>query len=174
MELPDLKNDPYLKVLRPLVEAYLAFELIDNRHIKSLRLTPSQFDVIATLGDTDGLTCSELSARSLVTKGTLTGVLDRLVAKGFIRRDSMKDDRRCVKIRLTPKGDKMFRDTFAAHIAFIKPFFERALSRKDVDVACAMLIRLRDSFREEAGAYAKLKRMKSRIRPDSTVTSSQS
>jgi MarR family transcriptional regulator, 2-MHQ and catechol-resistance regulon repressor len=174
MELPDLKDDPYLKVLRPLVEAYLAFELIDNRHIKSLRLTPSQFDVIATLGDTDGLTCSELSARTLVTKGTLTGVLDRLVAKGFIRRDSMKDDRRCVKIRLTQKGDKMFRDTFAAHIAFIKPFFERALSRKDVDVACAMLIRLRDSFREEAGAYAKLKRMKSRIRPDSTVTSSQS
>jgi DNA-binding MarR family transcriptional regulator len=174
MELPDLKDDPYLKVLRPLVEAYLAFELIDNRHIKSLRLTPSQFDVIATLGDTDGLTCSELSARTLVTKGTLTGVLDRLVAKGFIRRGSVKDDRRCVKIRLTQKGDKMFRDTFAAHIAFIKPFFERALSRKDVDIACAMLIRLRDSFREEAGAYAKLKRMKSRIRPDSTVTSSQS
>jgi hypothetical protein len=85
----------------------------------------------------------------------------------------MKDDRRCVKIRLTQKGDKMFRDTYAAHIAFIKPFFERALSRKDVDVACALLIRLRDSFREEAGAYAKLKRMKSRIRPDSTVTSSQ-
>ena len=173
MELPDLKDNPYLKVLRPLVEAYLAFELIDNRHIKSLRLTPSQFDVIATLGDTDGLTCSELSARTLVTKGTLTGVLDRLVAKGFIRRDSMKDDRRCVKIRLTQKGDKVFRDTFAAHIAFIRPFFERALSRKDVDVACALLIRLRDSFREEAGAYAKLKRMKSRIRPDSTVTSSQ-
>jgi len=173
MELPDLKDDPYLKVLRPLVEAYLAFELVDNRLIKSLRLTPSQFDVIATLGDTDGLTCSELSARTLVTKGTLTGVLDRLVAKGFIRRDSMKDDRRCVKIRLTQKGNKMFRDTFAAHIAFIKPFFERALSRKDVDVACALLIRLRDSFREEAGAYAKLKRMKSRIRPDSTVTSSQ-
>ena len=173
MELPDLKDDPYLKVLRPLVEAYLAFELIDNRHIKSLRLTPSQFDVIATLGDTDGLTCSELSARTLVTKGTLTGVLDRLVAKGFVRRDSMKGDRRCVKIRLTQKGDKMFRDTFAAHIAFIKPFFERALGRKDVDVACMLLLRLRDSFREEAEAYTKLKREKSRIRPDSTVTSSQ-
>ena len=87
MELPDLKDDPYLKVLRPLVEAYLAFELTAIRHIKSLRLTPSQFDVIATLGDTDGLTCSELSAHTLVTKGTLTGVLDRLVAKGLIRRD---------------------------------------------------------------------------------------
>jgi DNA-binding MarR family transcriptional regulator len=156
MELPDLKDDPYLKVLRPLVEAYLAFELIDNRHIKSLRLTPSQFDVIATLGDTDGLTCSELSARTLVTKGTLTGVLDRLFTKGLIRRNSVKGDRRCIKIQLTPKGDKMFRDTFAAHIAFIKPFFERALSQKDVDIARSLLLRLRDSFREEAGPASPL------------------
>ena len=150
MELPDLKDDPYLKVLRPLVEAYLAFELLDSRHIRSLRLTPSQFDVVATLGDTDGLTCSELSARTLVTKGTLTGVLDRLVAKGLIRRDSVKGDRRCVKIRLTEKGNAMFRNTFAAHIAFIRPFFERVLSQKDADVARVLLLRLRDSFRQEA------------------------
>lgn len=154
MELPDLKDDPYLKVLRPLVEAYLAFNLTAGRQIKSLRLTPSQFDIIATLGDTDGLTCSELSAHTLVTKGTLTGVLDRLMAKGLIRRDSVKGDRRCVKIRLTEKGDKMFRDTFAAHIAFIKPFFERALNQKEADMARSLLLRLRDSFRQEGEASA--------------------
>jgi len=147
MELPDLRDDPYLKVLRPLVEAYLAFQLIDGRHIKSLGLTPSQFDVIATLGDTDGFTCSELSAHTLVTKGTLTGVLDRLQAKGLIRRDQTTSDRRCVKIRLTEKGDAMFRQTFAAHITFIRPFFEQALSQKDADMARLLLLRLRDSFR---------------------------
>lgn len=147
MEFPDLKDDPYLKVLRPLVEAYLAFDLTASRHIRSLRLTPSQFDIIATLGDTDGLTCSELSAHTLVTKGTLTGILDRLLAKGLIRRDSVKGDRRCVKIRLTEKGERMFRDTFAAHIAFMKPFFERALNQKDAEMARTLLLRLRDSFR---------------------------
>jgi DNA-binding MarR family transcriptional regulator len=125
----------------------LAFELMASRHIKSLRLTSSQFDVIATLGDTDGLTCSELSAHTLVTKGTLTGVLDRLAAKGLIRRDSVKDDRRRVKIRLTEKGDTMFRNTFAAHISFIRPFFERALNQKNADMARTLLLRLRDSFR---------------------------
>ena len=82
MDLPDLKDDPYLKVLRPLAEAYLAFWRVDSRHIRSMRLTPSQFDVIVTLGDTNGLTCSELSAQTLVTKGTLTGVLDRLAKEG--------------------------------------------------------------------------------------------
>ena len=59
MELPHLKDDPHLKLVRPLVEAYQAFWLADSRHIRSMRLTTSQFDVIVTLGDTDGMTCSE-------------------------------------------------------------------------------------------------------------------
>ena len=148
MDLPDLKDDPYLKVLRPLVEAYLAFWRVDGRHIRSMRLTPSQFDVIATLGDTDGMTCSELSSKTLVTKGTLTGVLDRLVAKGLIRRDEVKGDRRCTHIRLTDKGDALFQKTFAAHIAFIRPFFERALNQKDAETVRTLLLRLRDSFQQ--------------------------
>jgi len=149
MELLDLKDDPYLKVLRPLVEAYLAFWRTDSRHIRSLRLTPSQFDVIATLGDTDGMTCSELSHRTLVTKGTLTGVLDRLMAKGLIRRDDVKDDRRRIRVRLTERGDALFRKTFAAHIAFLRPYFERALSQKDAETLSSLLLGLRDSFRQD-------------------------
>jgi len=150
MELPHLKDDPYLRLIRPLVEAYLAFWRTDSRHIKSLRLTSSQFDVIATLGDTESMTCSELSAETLVTKGTLTGVLDRLVSKGLIRRDAIKADRRYTKISLTEKGDALFRKTFAAHIAFLRPFFERALSPKEVEQARTLLLRLRDSFQQEA------------------------
>lgn len=149
MELPHLKHDPYLKLVRPLAEAYLAFWRADSRHIKSLRLTPSQFDVIATLGDTEGMTCSELSAKTLVTKGTLTGVLDRLVSKGLIRRDAMKGDRRYTKISLTEKGDALFRKTFAAHIAFLRPFFERALTPKEVEQTRTLLLRLRDSFQND-------------------------
>ncbi len=146
MELPQLKDDRYLKLVRPLVEAYLAFWRTASRHIKSLRLTPSQFDVISTLGDTEGMTCSELSAQTLVTKGTLTGVLDRLVSKGLIRRDVMKGDRRYTKILLTEKGDVLFRKAFAVHIAFLRPFFVRAMTPKEIEQARTLLLRLRDSF----------------------------
>lgn len=149
MELPDLKDDPVLKVLRPLVEAYLAFSRTDSRHIRSLRLTPSQFDVVATLGDTKGMTCAELSAATLVTKGTLTGVLDRLASKGLIRRETVAGDRRSIKISLTDKGNQLFRRTFSAHVAFLRPFFERALTRKDADLLHDLLVRIRDSFEQQ-------------------------
>ena len=148
MNLPHLKDDPYLKVLRPLVEAYLAFWRIDSRHIRSLRLTPSQFDVIVTLGDTKGLTCSQLSSQTLVTKGTLTGVLDRLSKKGLIRRESVASDKRRTKIKLTDKGSTLFQRVFAAHIAFLRPFFQRALSQAEVETTRTLLLRIRDSFQE--------------------------
>lgn len=146
MDSPEFRDDPYLKLLRPLVETYLAFSREDNRHIRSMHLTPSQFDVIATLGGTDGLTCSELSTATLVTKGTLTGVLDRLEAKGLIQRDDVEADRRQIKIRLTDKGHILFEKTFSAHAAFLRPFFERALSPKEVEAARGYLLRVRDSF----------------------------
>ncbi len=149
MELPDLKDDPYLKVLRPLVEAYLSFWRTDSRHIRSMRLTPSQFDVIATLGDTDGMICSELSSQTLVTKGTLTGVLDRLERKGLIRRTAVNSDKRRTKIQLTTKGQALFEKVFAEHIAFTRPFFERALSQEDAETARRLLSRIRDSFQQE-------------------------
>lgn len=149
MDLPDLKDDPYLKVLRPMVEAYLAFSRADNRHIRSMRLTPSQFDVIATLGDTDGMTCSDLSEATLVTKGTLTGVLDRLEAKDLIRRETISADRRSTKVRLTAKGEALFRRTFAAHARFLRPYFARALTQKDADQAKLLFSRIRDSFQHD-------------------------
>jgi DNA-binding MarR family transcriptional regulator len=148
MELPHLKDDPYLKLLRPLVEAYLAFWRVDSRHIRTLHLTPSQFDVIVTLGDTAGLTCSQLSSQTLVTKGTLTGVLDRLAKKGLIRRESVAGDKRRTKIRLTEKGNALFQKVFSAHTAFLRPFFERALSQREIETARTLLLRIRNSFQE--------------------------
>jgi MarR family 2-MHQ and catechol resistance regulon transcriptional repressor len=145
-EVPDFADDPHLQVLRPLVEAYLAFWREDSRHIRSMKLTPSQFDVIATLGETAGMTCSELSDKTLVTKGTLTGVLDRLEAKGLIVRDAVAGDRRCIQIRLTAKGEALFRKTFAAHAAFLRPYFRQALSSREAEQLRMLLLHVRDSF----------------------------
>ena len=135
-----------MKVLRPLVETYFSFLDKDASHIRSLGLTGSQFDVIATLGDTQGMTCKELSEKTLVTKGTLTGVLDRLEKKGLIERVPSREDRRSIFIRLTPKGDARFREVFPAHIHFMKPYFERALTTTEVTKLRELLLRLKDSF----------------------------
>ncbi len=144
------KTDPgdehFLTVLRPLVETYFAFLLKSGRHIRSLGFTPSQFDVIATLGDTDGMTCKELSEKTLVTKGTLTGVMDRLEMKGLIERVPSQRDRRSTIIRLTTKGDQVFQKVFPTHIYYMKPYFEKTLNPSEMERLQGMLLKLKRSL----------------------------
>ena len=146
MQIRDYKDDPYLSLLRPLVEAYLAFYRAGNRHIQSLGLTPGQFDVIAELEGTEGLTCAELSEKTLTTKGTLTGVLDRLEHRGLVQRESVGGDRRATRVRLTSKGIDVFQQVFPVHAEFMRSFFAQALNRSEVQVAKRLLCQVRDSF----------------------------
>jgi DNA-binding MarR family transcriptional regulator len=72
-----------------------------------------------------------------------------LAAKGLIRRETVARDRRSIKINLTDKGNQLFRKTFAAHVGFIRPFFERALTEKEADQLHGLLVRIRDSFEQQ-------------------------
>jgi MarR family transcriptional regulator, 2-MHQ and catechol-resistance regulon repressor len=108
----------YLRSIRLLAECYHAFEQLSNSHIRTLDLTPAQFDIIATLGNTPGMSCKELGEKTLITKGTLTGVLSRLEAKGLITRVTSVDDRRSSIVKLTPKGEQEFERVFPLHVRF--------------------------------------------------------
>ena len=113
-----------IPVLRELVRCYQAFERVSNAHIRLTGLTPPQFDIVATLGNTPGLTFKELGQRTLITKGTLTGVVDRLEERGLVRRVASDCDGRSTLVRLTPAGEALFERTFVPHLAFLAPAFE--------------------------------------------------
>jgi DNA-binding MarR family transcriptional regulator len=149
MDSFDLKNDPHLKILRPLVEASRAIFELGDRHIRSMGLTPPQFSVIAELGGTEGMTAVELASSTLHAKASLTGIIDRLVDKGLVERQAIPGDRRAMNVRLTKKGEAMHRKCFPAQANFMRTYFERTLTKKEINLLQDMLIRLRDSCRKE-------------------------
>ena len=102
----------FLYTLRQLIRCTQAFERYSGTHVRQMGLTESQFDVIATLGNTQGMSCKELGERTLITKGTLTGVLDRMEARGLITRKADCDDARRSHVALTRKGTVLFEDVF--------------------------------------------------------------
>lgn len=116
-------TEPFMPVVRELVRAYQAFRSYDDAHIRQLGLTPSQFDVISTLGNTPGMTFNKLAEKTLTTKGELTGIIDRLEKKGLVRREVPPEDRRSFLAILTPEGERVFAETFPAHIAHLKQRF---------------------------------------------------
>jgi DNA-binding MarR family transcriptional regulator len=104
--------------------------------------------VIVQLGDTEGVICADLSKSTLITKGTLTGVIDRLESKGLVTRESVGGDRRAIRARLTTTGQTLFKRVFPAHAEFLRPYFKNALSQEDIAIMKTALLRLRDSFEE--------------------------
>lgn len=107
-----------IPLIRALSESYQVLLAFSNIHIRTLGLTSSQFDIIATLGNTQGMTCKQLGDETLITKGTLTGVLDRLEKKLLLERQATAD-KRCWLVKLTPKGEKLFTKIFPEHIAYL-------------------------------------------------------
>ena len=89
-------------------------------------LTAVQGMVIRFLHDNDRLTSSELGKKTDLDSATLTGVLDRLEAGGFVERRQNLEDRRSIRIHLTEKGrttgEKVAKLMEGANIDFLRDF----------------------------------------------------
>jgi DNA-binding MarR family transcriptional regulator len=147
------KVRPHLPLLRELVRAYQAFERYSGAHVAQLGLTPAQFDVLATLGNTPGMNPKTLGARTLITKGTLTGVVDRMLAKGLVRRDPDPQDGRGQIVCLTERGQAVFEQVFPAHGEHVGRVFQR-IPELDLARAEALLHAIRRAFEQAQAEQA--------------------
>jgi DNA-binding MarR family transcriptional regulator len=95
-----------------LAECMQGFERFSGEFVRAHGLTHAQFDIIATLGNTAGMSYKELGERTLITKGTMTGVIERLEQKGLVERTRSREDKRSFFVRLTAQGEDLFRDVF--------------------------------------------------------------
>ena len=128
----------FLPVLRNLVSAYQAFERYSAPDLRSMGLTMTQFDVIATLGNQPPMTCKELGEKTLVTKGTLTGVLERLESKGILERKLNPEDARSQMIGLTLEGQKLFEKVFPAHLQHLGKAFNQLSTKELAELSNAL------------------------------------
>ena len=116
-------RERFLRSIRLLSECYQRFEHLSGAHVRTAGFTPSQFDIIATLGNTAGMSFKELGDKTLITKGTLTGVIDRLEAKGIVARIMQIEDRRSTIVQLTALGEREFNRVFGPHVQHCKQVF---------------------------------------------------
>ncbi len=84
-------------------------------HLRQWDLSVAQFDALAHIGAHEGVTQQELAQRLLVTQGNITQLLDKLEARGLIRRCP---DGRLKRLVLTEAGRRMRDDTLPGQEAF--------------------------------------------------------
>ncbi|MEU8363598.1 MarR family transcriptional regulator [Nonomuraea sp. NPDC048882] len=76
----------------------------------SSNLTMRQLKVILILSTTGSASGQDLAHNLGVGLGTVTGIVDRLVAHGLVGRHEDPHDRRVRRVQLTPAGTKLIED----------------------------------------------------------------
>ncbi len=105
-ERPDLDAEP-LEVLSRVTRLARHLDRARRAAFAEHGLESWEFDVLSALrraGPPYELSPGRLLAPTLVTSGTMTNRVDKLVARGFVDRRPDPDDRRSVLVRLTPAG----------------------------------------------------------------------
>jgi MarR family transcriptional regulator, 2-MHQ and catechol-resistance regulon repressor len=120
---------PFLDLSRALLKASFLFSNHPERAIHAYGLSLAQMDVLAVVADAvySGITCSEIAEKTLITKGGITGILDRLEARGLVKRMPSRDDRRSIQVRLSAKGSDLLRKLYPELARSNRALFERAL-----------------------------------------------
>jgi DNA-binding MarR family transcriptional regulator len=127
-------------VAQDLLEAFSQFRRLHWRESPIAGLTPGELRVLMFvrraaggepfghgLGDAEGegtgaregAKVSEISSMLRVASPTATQQINELEARGYVERATDPDDRRAVRVTLTPKGEATIRQ---AHEAFVASF----------------------------------------------------
>jgi DNA-binding MarR family transcriptional regulator len=122
-------------------------QILDRQIAEGLvpfNLEPSEFDLLATLrrhGKPYELTAGELMTSAMLTSGAITQRIDRLEAKGLVKRIRDNNDRRVVRVRLEPAGVKLINLAVEGHLANEERILQ-PLSQKDRNQLASLLRRL--------------------------------
>ena len=147
-----------LRVWFRLIRLHTRSRMAVANRLRAFDLSVPQCDVLTTLTEREGLSQQELAARLYVTKGNISGLIDRLVANGLVERRALAGDRRSHAIHLTPAGRELAKRGIEAQKDFVSQTFgritpERLALFEDLLVEVRELVRVQDHLAAE-GAEA--------------------
>jgi DNA-binding MarR family transcriptional regulator len=117
--------------------------------LKPTGLSIPQFDVLSTLTEQQGLSQSDLAQRLYVTKGNVSGLIDRLVEAGYVERRNAPGDRRSNALFLTPDGEKVAQEGIRRQKDFVAETLGK-LAPGDLKLLDGIITSWRDAVRRRA------------------------
>lgn len=148
--LPELSKEG-LQAWKGLILAHAALvELIDKEMAHANLLPLDWYDALLALEDAPGqrLKMSDLADQVLLSKSGLTRLVDRMEAKGYIRREACSADRRVAYAVLTPSGLKAREQSWPTYRAAIQEHFASKLTAEEARCIGRALSKLTGRFRK--------------------------
>ncbi len=131
-----------------LETAYALIDILDAELQDERGITLGWYDALVHLEEADdGLRMNELAGRILLSKSGLTRVIDRMEEAGLVRRERPPDDRRVVKVFITPAGLETLQSARAVHRIGIQEHFVQHLEPSELAAIAHALENVRDHVR---------------------------
>lgn len=120
----DLEND-----VTELDALTFQLNLTSRQRLKKLlsryELTVPQFMALNCLQQQqDACSMSEIADSTLQVSATMTGIINRLEENGLVKRERDHTDRRTLRVRITPRGDKLIEAICKIQQAYLYHFFD--------------------------------------------------
>jgi len=119
-----------------------------KKHPKVLmkgRITFPQMAIMDILRIKKGCKMSDISTVMGVTKSAVTGIVDRMIKLAIIKRVRLKNDRRVIKISLTPKGMSLSNTLYNFRLRMIDRLFAHVNEKERLQYI-TILKKLRDAI----------------------------
>jgi DNA-binding MarR family transcriptional regulator len=116
------------------------------REYRRIGLSIPQFDLLSTLSEREGVSQQEIAERLYVTKGNVSGLIDRLAALGFVERRALPHDRRSYALHLTPAGRAIAEQGLALQRQLVQATLG-TLRGQDIAELDRILVQWRDAVR---------------------------
>jgi DNA-binding MarR family transcriptional regulator len=85
----------------------MVFSAAVDREMAEYDISYDQWGIVLTIAKGRGETAAELSREMCCDTGSMTRMIDRLEAKGMVKRTRSEDDRRIVRLALTESGQAL-------------------------------------------------------------------
>jgi DNA-binding MarR family transcriptional regulator len=118
-----------------------------------LEVSERELALMRSLAAEGPMIIKDLGARFNVPVSTMTGLVDRMEAKGVLRRAPGRRDRRSIELELTPAGARSLRE-HARHIRTIAAAMLDALPARDQTMLITILRRIRERLEAPPGRAA--------------------
>lgn len=145
-------NQTSVVATRALLRAAFLLTNKPDRPCHALGMNVSEVDVLAAIVRAKGMavTGSEIAETTLITKGGITGILDRLEARGLVQREGSRNDRRSIVIQLTEKGVDLCHTLFTKLARDDEDIFARALRPEQIKQFSKLLTLLLSSLEADS------------------------
>jgi DNA-binding MarR family transcriptional regulator len=106
-------------------------------------LTPLHFEIMYLLMEESSLPVAEVGKRLILAKAHMTQLVDKLVEKEMVIRETDPNDRRVIRISITEKGKEILDEVYERVSSAFKEALS-SLSKNDIEELTTSLSKIRD------------------------------